>query len=61
MLYKCTIDIMKKAFNTFISLNRKETLNLVKVMNGELQPKITKKRLKSIFSEWKKLKDKIIF
>jgi len=50
---------MKKIFNPFISLNRKESSNLAKVMNWELKPSISKKALKKIYTEWQKLKNKI--
>lgn len=50
---------MKKIFNPFFSLNRKESSNLAKVMNWELVPSIGKKALKKIFTEWQKLKNKI--
>ncbi|MDQ7009966.1 MAG: hypothetical protein Q9M94_06775 [Candidatus Gracilibacteria bacterium] len=50
---------MKNIINPFFSLNRKESSNIAKVMNGELKTTIAKSALKKIFTEGQKLKNKI--
>jgi hypothetical protein len=52
---------MKKIMNPIISLNRKESSNLVKIMNWELKTSLSVKQLKKIYTTWKKLAKSIIY